>query len=84
MSKAYPDTEAKTPSARDESRPIVDYGLLADSNSAASSTERAAGATGTIATPGSAIVLGNFRQAFSHIGLITAAWEIDMARGRGS
>src|SRR4051794_37456395 len=25
--------------------------------------------------------LGNFPQAFSHIGLITAAWEIDMARG---
>jgi alpha,alpha-trehalase len=24
--------------------------------------------------------LGNFPQAFSHIGLITAAWEIDMAR----
>jgi GH15 family glucan-1,4-alpha-glucosidase len=27
--------------------------------------------------------LGNFPQAFSHIGLITAAWEIDMARGAG-
>jgi hypothetical protein len=27
--------------------------------------------------------LGNFRQAFSHIGLITAAWEIDKARGDG-
>jgi GH15 family glucan-1,4-alpha-glucosidase len=25
--------------------------------------------------------LGNFPQAFSHIGLITAAWEIDKARG---
>jgi GH15 family glucan-1,4-alpha-glucosidase len=25
--------------------------------------------------------LGNFRQAFSHIGLITAVWEIDKARG---
>jgi GH15 family glucan-1,4-alpha-glucosidase len=25
--------------------------------------------------------LGNFPQAFSHIGLITAAWEIDMAKG---
>jgi alpha,alpha-trehalase len=25
--------------------------------------------------------LGNFPQAFSHIGLITAAWEIDQARG---
>ena len=24
--------------------------------------------------------LGNFPQAFSHIGLITAAWEIDQAR----
>jgi GH15 family glucan-1,4-alpha-glucosidase len=24
--------------------------------------------------------LGNFPQAFSHIGLITAAWEIDKAR----
>ena len=24
--------------------------------------------------------LGNFRQAFSHIGLINAAWEIDKAR----
>jgi GH15 family glucan-1,4-alpha-glucosidase len=29
-------------------------------------------------------LLGNFPQAFSHIGLITAAWEIDMARGRTS
>ena len=30
-------------------------------------------------------LLGNFPQAFSHIGLITAAWEIDKARGgRGS
>ena len=27
--------------------------------------------------------LGNFPQAFSHIGLITAAWEIDKARRRG-
>jgi alpha,alpha-trehalase len=27
--------------------------------------------------------LGNFPQAFSHIGLITAAWEIDKARGDG-
>jgi alpha,alpha-trehalase len=26
-------------------------------------------------------LLGNFPQAFSHIGLITAAWEIDNARG---
>ena len=25
--------------------------------------------------------LGNFPQAFSHIGLITAAWELDRARG---
>jgi GH15 family glucan-1,4-alpha-glucosidase len=29
-------------------------------------------------------LLGNFPQAFSHIGLITAAWEIDKARGRAS
>jgi alpha,alpha-trehalase len=29
-------------------------------------------------------LLGNFPQAFSHIGLITAAWEIDTARGRVS
>src|SRR5689334_10931536 len=28
-------------------------------------------------------LLGNFPQAFSHIGLITAAWEIDKARGSG-
>jgi alpha,alpha-trehalase len=28
--------------------------------------------------------LGNFPQAFSHIGLITAAWEIDMARAEAS
>jgi len=27
--------------------------------------------------------LGNFPQAFSHIGLVTAAWEIDQARARG-
>ncbi|HUO72245.1 MAG TPA: glycoside hydrolase family 15 protein [Solirubrobacteraceae bacterium] len=26
-------------------------------------------------------LLGNFPQAFSHIGLVTAAWEIDKARG---
>ena len=29
-------------------------------------------------------LLGNFPQAFSHIGLITAAWELDKARGRVS
>ena len=29
-------------------------------------------------------LLGNFPQAFSHIGLITAAWEIDKARGATS
>ncbi|MGN6171039.1 MAG: glycoside hydrolase family 15 protein [Solirubrobacteraceae bacterium] len=29
-------------------------------------------------------LLGNFPQAFSHIGLITAAWEVDKARGGGS
>jgi alpha,alpha-trehalase len=29
-------------------------------------------------------LLGNFPQAFSHIGLITAAWEIDKARGTGT
>jgi alpha,alpha-trehalase len=29
-------------------------------------------------------LLGNFPQAFSHVGLITAAWEIDKARGRVS
>ena len=27
-------------------------------------------------------LLGNFPQAFSHVGLITAAWEIDKARGQ--
>jgi GH15 family glucan-1,4-alpha-glucosidase len=27
-------------------------------------------------------LLGNFPQAFSHVGLINAAWEIDKARGR--
>ncbi len=26
--------------------------------------------------------LGNFPQAFSHIGLITAAWELDQAKAR--
>jgi GH15 family glucan-1,4-alpha-glucosidase len=29
-------------------------------------------------------LLGNFPQAFSHVGLITAAWEIDKARGRAA
>lgn len=29
-------------------------------------------------------LLGNFPQAFSHIGLITAAWEIDQARARAT
>jgi alpha,alpha-trehalase len=29
-------------------------------------------------------LLGNFPQAFSHIGLITAAWEIDKARGEAA
>ncbi|MFL5821332.1 MAG: glycoside hydrolase family 15 protein [Solirubrobacteraceae bacterium] len=28
--------------------------------------------------------LGNFPQAFSHIGLIAAAWEVDMAKGAGA
>ena len=32
--------------------------------------------------PASGELLGNFPQAFSHVGLITAAWEIDQARGR--
>jgi GH15 family glucan-1,4-alpha-glucosidase len=29
-------------------------------------------------------LLGNVPQAFSHIGLIKAAWEIDQTRGRAS
>jgi GH15 family glucan-1,4-alpha-glucosidase len=29
-------------------------------------------------------LLGNFPQAFSHIGLVTAAWEIDQARTRAT
>ena len=29
-------------------------------------------------------LLGNFPQAFSHIGLVTAAWQIDQARERAS
>jgi GH15 family glucan-1,4-alpha-glucosidase len=28
--------------------------------------------------------LGNFPQAFSHVGLITSAWEIDKARGEAA
>ena len=31
--------------------------------------------------PASGEMIGNFPQAFSHIGLITAAYEIDKARG---
>ena len=31
--------------------------------------------------PASGELLGNFPQAFSHVGLITAAWDIDRARG---
>jgi alpha,alpha-trehalase len=34
--------------------------------------------------PRSSEQLGNFPQAFSHIGLISAAWEIDMARSKQS
>jgi alpha,alpha-trehalase len=33
--------------------------------------------------PGSGEMLGNFPQAFSHIGLVTAAWAISQARARG-
>jgi len=29
-------------------------------------------------------LLGNFPQAFSHIGLITAAWELDQATARAA
>jgi GH15 family glucan-1,4-alpha-glucosidase len=29
-------------------------------------------------------LLGNFPQAFSHIGLITSAWQIDQARARAA
>ncbi len=32
--------------------------------------------------PHSGELLGNFPQAFSHIGLVTAAWQIDKARER--
>ncbi len=32
--------------------------------------------------PGTGELLGNFPQAFSHIGVITAAWQIDQARER--
>jgi GH15 family glucan-1,4-alpha-glucosidase len=32
--------------------------------------------------PTNSELLGNFPQAFSHIGLITAAWEIDRGRER--
>ena len=34
--------------------------------------------------PVSGELLGNFPQAFSHIGLITAAWEIDQVRSRNA
>ena len=32
-------------------------------------------------TPGGGPMLGNFPQAFSHVGLINAAWRIDEADG---
>ncbi len=32
--------------------------------------------------PGSGELLGNFPQAFSHIGLVNAAWAISQARQR--
>jgi GH15 family glucan-1,4-alpha-glucosidase len=34
--------------------------------------------------PGNGELLGNFPQAFSHIGLINAAWAIDQAQGGGT
>ena len=34
--------------------------------------------------PGSGELLGNFPQAFSHIGLINAAWAIDEAERRNT
>ncbi len=33
--------------------------------------------------PGSGELLGNFPQAFSHIGLVNAAWAISEAERRG-
>jgi len=60
-------------------KPVGDYGLMADCNSAALLDR--AGSIDWLCLPRYDELLGNFPQAFSHIGLITAAWEIDKMRG---
>jgi GH15 family glucan-1,4-alpha-glucosidase len=58
------------------SLPIGDYALLSDCHSAALVSR--AGSVDWLCFPR----FGNFPQAFSHIGLINAAWAITQAKER--
>jgi GH15 family glucan-1,4-alpha-glucosidase len=64
--------------------------LAGDVDAAAGTFERAIGAINDVGLlaeevdPGSGEMLGNFPQAFSHIGLVNAAWAITQARERAA
>jgi len=63
------------------SLPIGEYGLLSDCRSAVAAISDV-GLLAEEVDPGGAEMIGNYSQAFSHIGLINAAWAISQAEER--